>query len=82
MADTLYSNQQTSRRGKAAITIFLKPEAKAAIRATLADGGYGISYQEDIANLLNELFKQRHRSTHLQALATKKPISDGSAACF
>ena len=65
MADSLYPNQQICRRGKAAITIFLKPEAKVAIRAALADGGYGISYQEGIVNLLNELFKQQHRSTHL-----------------
>ena len=65
MADSFYPNQQSSRRGKAAITIFVKPEAKAAIRAALADGGYGTSYQEGIVNLLKALFKQQHRSTDL-----------------
>ena len=44
MTASFYPNQQSSRQGKAAITIFVKPEAKAAIRAALADGGYGTSY--------------------------------------
>ena len=65
MTASFYPNQQTSRQGKAAITIFVKPEAKAAIRAALADGGYGTSYQEGIVNLLKELFKQQHRATLL-----------------
>ena len=46
---------------QAAITIFVKPEAKAAIRAALADGGYGTSYQEGIVNLLNELLNKQNR---------------------
>lgn len=58
-----YPNTQSSRRGKAAITFFVKPEAKAAIRAALADGGYGTSYQEGIVNLLNELLSSQQRKT-------------------
>ena len=61
MTASFYPNQQTSRHGKAAITIFVKPEAKAAIRAALADGGYGTSYQEGIVNLLNELLDKQNR---------------------
>ena len=62
MTDSFDSNQQSSRRGKAAITFFVKPEAKAEIRAALADGGYGTSYQEGIVNLLNELLQKQQRS--------------------
>ena len=62
MTDSFDSNQQSSRRGKAAITFFVKPEAKAAIRAALADVGYGTSYQERIVNLLNELLQKQQRS--------------------
>tara|TARA_B100002051_G_scaffold221617_1_gene215636 strand:- start:190 stop:321 length:132 start_codon:yes stop_codon:yes gene_type:complete len=40
----------------------VKPEAKAAIRAALADVGYGTSYQERIVNLLNELLQKQQRS--------------------
>ena len=61
MTTSFYPNQQSSRQGKAAITIFVKPEAKAAIRAALADGGYGTSYQEGIVNLLNELLNKQNR---------------------
>ena len=61
MIDSFYPNKQSSRQGKAAITIFVKPEAKAAIRAALADGGYGTSYQEGIVNLLNELLNKQNR---------------------
>ena len=62
MTDSFDSNQQSSRRGKVAITFFVKPEAKAAIRAALADGGYGTSYQQGIVNLLNELLQKQQRS--------------------
>ena len=62
---SFYPNQQTSRQGKAAITIFVKPESKAAIRAALADGGYGTSYQEGIVNLLNELLNKQNRQSLL-----------------
>ena len=61
MTASFYPNQQSSRQGKAAITIFVKQEAKAAIRAALADGGYGTSYQEGIVNLLNELLNKQNR---------------------
>ena len=47
--------RQASRYGKSAICIFVKPEAKQNIIAALAEGGYGISFQEGITNLLNEL---------------------------
>jgi len=61
MSTSFNPNPQSSRRGKAAITFFVKPDAKAAIRAALADGGYGTSYQEGIVNLLNELLQQQQR---------------------
>ena len=48
-------NRQASRHGKSAICIFVKPEAKQSIIAALAEGGYGISFQEGITNLLNQL---------------------------
>jgi len=56
---------QSSRRGKSAITIFVKAEAKASIRAALADGGYGTSYQEGIVNLLSELMRSQDREVAL-----------------
>ena len=65
MTASFYPNQQSSRHGKAAITIFVKPEAKAAIRAALADGGYGTSYQEGIVNLLSELMRSQEREVTL-----------------
>ena len=61
MTEFFDPNQQSSRRGKGAITFFVKPEAKASIRAALADGGYGTSYQEGIVNLLNELLDKQNR---------------------
>ena len=62
MTDSFYPNKQSSRQGKAAITIFVKPEAKAAIRAALADGGHGTSYQQGkgIVNLLKELLNKQN----------------------
>ena len=65
MSASFYPNQQNSRQGKAAITIFVKPEAKAAIRAALADGGYGTSYQEGILKLINELLVRQNRDPML-----------------
>ena len=65
MTASFYPNQQSSRKGKAAITIFVKPEAKAAIRAALADGGYGTSYQEGIVNLLKELLDKQERDSEV-----------------
>ena len=57
--------RQASRFGKSAICIFVKSEAKQDIIAALAEGGYGINFQEGIVNLLNELLISHH----------KKPIS-------
>ena len=54
--------QQASRYGKSAICIFVKPEAKQSIIAALAEGGYGISFQEGITNLLNELLIEHHKA--------------------
>ena len=54
--------QQASRYGKSAICIFVKPESKQNIIAALAAGGYGISFQEGITNLINELLSKHHKS--------------------
>ena len=45
-----------------AICIFMKPEAKQSIIAALAEGGYVISFQEGITNLLNELLIEHHKA--------------------
>ena len=55
------SRAQTSRQGKAAITIFVSPESKAQIRAALADGGYGVSFQQGLVALINELLAKQNR---------------------
>lgn len=55
------SNTQASRQGKAAITFFVAPESKAAIKAALADGGYGTSFQQGLVSLLNELLAKQNR---------------------
>tara|TARA_Y100000589_G_scaffold296192_1_gene303189 strand:- start:939 stop:1136 length:198 start_codon:yes stop_codon:yes gene_type:complete len=55
MAKSYGKVTQASRQGKSAICIFVKPEAKQSIIAALAEGGYGISFQEGITNLLNQL---------------------------
>ncbi|WP_136989206.1 hypothetical protein [Synechococcus sp. UW140] len=55
-------SKQASRNGKSAICIFVKPEAKQSIIAALAEGGYGISFQEGITNLINELLSRHHKS--------------------
>lgn len=52
---------QASRRGKGAITFFVAPESKAAIKAALADGGYGTSFQQGLVALLNELLAKQNR---------------------
>ena len=54
--------QQASRYGKSAICIFVKPEAKQSIIAALAEGGYGISFQEGITNLLNKLLVEHNKN--------------------
>ena len=53
--------KQASRCGKSAICIFVKPDAKQRIIAALAEGGYGISFQEGIVNLLNRLLVEHHK---------------------
>ena len=55
------SQVQASRLGRSAITFFVQPESKASIRAALADGGYGTSFQQGIVSLLNELMVQQNR---------------------
>lgn len=52
---------QAGRVGRSAITVFVKQESKAVIRAALADGGYGTSFQQGLINLLNDLLKQQKR---------------------
>ena len=56
-----YRKKQASRCGKSAICIFVKPDAQQCIMAALAKVGYGISFQEGIANLLNRLLSERHK---------------------
>ena len=65
MAGGHHTHQQASRVNKSAITFFVKPEAKAAIRAALADGGYGTSYQEGLVNLLSELMGRLNRKVRI-----------------
>ena len=61
MAEERSVTTQRSRNGRAAITIFVPADAKARIRAALADGGYGTSYQAGLVKLLNELLQQQGR---------------------
>ena len=56
-----YSSTQASRIGRTSITFFVKEGAKPMIRAALADGGYGTSYQEGLVNMLNELLESQNR---------------------
>ena len=53
--------KQASRHGRSAICIFVKPDAKQRIIAALAEGGYGINFQEGIVNLLNRLLTEHHK---------------------
>ena len=55
MARDYKNSTQASRHGKSAITIYVKPELKNSIRASLIKDGYGWSLQEGITNLLKEL---------------------------
>ena len=57
-----YGNAQANRVGRTPITFFVKDGAKAAIRAALADGGYGTSYQEGFVNMINDLLESQNRS--------------------
>ena len=54
-------NQQHARRGKAAITFFVRADAKPKIRAALADAGFGCSYQEGLCEMLKDLLIQQGR---------------------
>jgi len=49
---------QASRYGKSAITIYVKPECKEAIRHCLMKNGYGWSYQEGIVSLLQKFLRE------------------------
>ena len=55
------SPTQASRMGRSSITIYVKDGAKPMIRAALADGGYGTSYQEDLINMINDLLSSQNR---------------------
>ena len=57
-----YSSTQASRVGRTSITFFVKEGAKPMIRAALADGGYGTSYQEGLVNMINELLESQNRT--------------------
>ena len=56
-----YGVIQASRVGRTSITFFVKEGAKPVIRAALADGGYGTSYQEGLVNMLNDLLESQNR---------------------
>ena len=56
-----YGDAQASRIGRTSITFFVKEGAKPVIRAALADGGYGTSYQEGFVNLINDLLESQER---------------------
>ena len=57
-----YGAIQASRVGRTSITFFVKEGAKPVIRAALADGGYGTSYQEGLVNMLNDLLESQNRA--------------------
>ena len=52
---------QASRIGRAPITFFVRAGAKPMIRAALADGGYGTSFQAGMVNMLNDLMRSQRR---------------------
>jgi len=49
---------QASRHGKSAITIYVRPECKEAIRHCLMKNGYGWSFQEGIVKLLQNFLEE------------------------
>ena len=57
-----YGNTQANRVGRTSITFFVKEGAKPVIRAALADGGYGTSYQEGFVNMINDLLESQQRA--------------------
>ena len=52
---------QASRIGRTPITFFVRDGAKPMIRAALADGGYGTSFQSGMVNMLNDLMRSQRR---------------------
>ena len=52
---------QASRIGRTPITFFVRDGAKPMIRAALADGGYGTSFQAGMVNMLNDLMRSQRR---------------------
>ena len=55
------SPTQASRIGRTPITFFVRDGAKPMIRAALADGGYGTSFQAGMVNMLNDLMRSQRR---------------------
>ena len=53
--------KQSSRIGKSAICIFVRPEKKSKIISALAASGYGTTFQEGITNLLDGLIESKER---------------------
>jgi hypothetical protein len=47
--------------GRTPITFFVRDGAKPMIRAALADGGYGTSFQAGMVNILNDLMRSQRR---------------------
>ena len=52
---------QASRIGRTPITFFVRDGAKPMIRAALADGGYGTSFQAGMVNMLNDWMRSQRR---------------------
>ena len=52
---------QASRIGRTPITFFVPDGSKPMIRAALADGGYGTSFQAGMVNMLNDLMRSQGR---------------------
>ena len=55
-----HPNAGQSNRSKAH-HIFVRDGAKPMIRAPLADGGYGTSFQAGMVNMLNDLMRSQRR---------------------
>ena len=55
------TSTQASRIGRTPITFFVRDGAKPMIRAALADGGYGTSFQAGMVNMLNDLMRRQRR---------------------
>ncbi len=55
------TSTQASRIGRTPITFFVRDGAKPMIRAALADGGCGTSFQAGMVNMLNDLMRSQRR---------------------